>query len=158
MIPEGVKPVGIKFELHQFKDGKENLYIRNLKVAEGGLDLRRQLISEGSVSTNAILFNSGSATLQPSSMGVIRQISQVLQQESGMKLQIVGHTDSDGDTAANQSLSEARAAAVKDALVSVYGIDGGRLTTAGKGESEPVADNGTPDGKAQNRRVVFNRQ
>ncbi len=158
MISASNPPSTLKFEVRNFKDGKERLFIRNLKVAEGGLDLRRQLISEGSVSTNAILFDSGSANLQPSSMGVIRQISQVLQQETGMNLQIVGHTDSDGDTAANQRLSEARAAAVKDALVSVYGIDAGRLTTAGKGESEPVADNGTPDGKAQNRRVVFNRQ
>jgi len=155
MIPSGVNPVSFKFELHQFRDGKERLFIKNLKVAEGGLDLRRKLLEEGVVSTNGILFESGSARLQPHSMGIVRQISQVLQQEGGMNLQIVGHTDADGDTAANQKLSEARAQAVKVALVSVYGIDAGPLTAAGKGESEPVADNSTPDGKAQNRRVEF---
>lgn len=155
MIPQSSKPVALKFELRQFKDGKERLFLSNLKVAEGGVDLRRKLLADGSISTNGILFDSGSANLQPQSMGIIRQISQVLQQERGMKLQIVGHTDADGDSKANQKLSEARAAAVKNALVSIYGIDTSRLQTAGKGESEPIADNSTSDGKANNRRVVF---
>jgi outer membrane protein OmpA-like peptidoglycan-associated protein len=88
-------------------------------------------------------------------MGIIRQISQVLQQEGGMNLNIVGHTDSDGEATTNMKLSEARAEAVKNALVNIYNIDSGRLTTDGKGESEPVGDNGTVDGKAQNRRVEF---
>ena len=74
-----------------------------------------------------------------------------------MKLRIVGHTDSDGDTAANQQLSEARAGAVRDALVSVYGIDAARLSVEGKGEADPVSDNNTPEGKARNRRVVFTK-
>ena len=155
MIPTGTSPTNIKFELRQFKDGKERLFISNLKVAEGGQDLRGKLIAEGRVSTSAILFESGSATLQPQSMGVIRQISQVLQQESGIILKIVGHTDADGDDALNLDLSKQRAEAVKNALVSVYGIDAGRLQTEGKGETEPVADNSTADGKAQNRRVEF---
>ena len=148
----------VKFNAKQFRDGKEQVFITNLKVAEGGVDLRRKLISEGKISTNAILFDSGSANLQPQSMGVIRQISQVLQQEGAMNLKIVGHTDADGADAANMALSKNRAEAVKNALVSVYGIDGGRLSTEGKGESEPIADNNSPDGKAQNRRVEFIKQ
>lgn len=155
LISKENRPVGLKFELSLFREGKERLFITNLKVAEGGLDLRRKLISEGKVSTNAILFESGSATLQPQSMGVIRQISQVLQQESGMNLNIVGHTDADGDDATNLALSKRRAEAVKNTLVSVYGIDESRLQTEGRGETEPVADNSTTDGKAQNRRVEF---
>ena len=126
-------------------------------MAEGGLDLRRKLISEGQVSTNGILFDSGSANIQPQSMGIIRQISQVLMQETSMNLLIEGHTDSDGSDEANMDLSQRRAEAVKNALVNVYNINAMRLTTAGKGESEPVGDNGTTDGKAQNRRVVFKR-
>ena len=145
----------LKFELLYFKDGKERLFIKNLKVAEGGVDLRRQLIAEGKVSTNGILFDSGSAKIQPQSMGIIRQISQVLQQESSLVLNIVGHTDSDGSDEANMKLSGDRAAAVKDALVNIYGINAARLSTEGKGESQPVADNGSPEGKAQNRRVEF---
>lgn len=155
IVPQGGVSNTLKFHLNNFKDGKERLFITNLKVAEGGLDLRRTLISEGKVSTNGILFDSGSANIQPQSMGIIRQISQVLLQEKDMNLNIIGHTDSDGDDTANMKLSEARSEAVKSALVNVYNIDSGRLTTAGKGESEPVGDNGTLDGKAQNRRVEF---
>jgi len=127
-------------------------------VAEGGLDLRRTLIADGKVTTNGILFDVGSANIQPQSMGIIRQISQVLQQEQDMNLKIIGHTDADGGDETNMKLSKERAEAVKKALVSVYGISGERLSSEGKGESEPVGDNGTADGKAQNRRVEFVKQ
>ena len=145
----------LKFSLHQFKDGKERLFLRNLKVAEGGIDLRRKLIEEGSVSTNGILFDSGSANIQPQSYGIIRQISQVLMQERDMKLNIIGHTDADGSDDTNLALSKRRADAVKNALITIYNISGNRLQTDGKGESVPVGDNKTTDGKAQNRRVEF---
>ena len=154
-IPEGGKMTTLKFNLNGLKDGKEDLFITNLKVAEGGVDLRRELLSEGSVSTNGILFDSGSARIQPQSMGIIRQISQVLQQEPGLKLKIVGHTDADGDESSNMELSRKRAEAVRNSLISVYQIDAARLTSEGKGETDPVADNGSSDGKAQNRRVQF---
>ncbi|MBT8285389.1 MAG: OmpA family protein [Flavobacteriaceae bacterium] len=155
MIPEGSKPVAVKFELHQFKDGKERLFISNLKVAEGGQDLRRQLIEEGTISTNAILFESGSATLLPVSMGVIRQISQVLNSDETLTLNIIGHTDADGAEEDNLTLSEERAWAVKNALISVYAIEENRLMIEGRGASEPVAENTTLEGKARNRRVEF---
>ncbi|WP_190809789.1 OmpA family protein [Flagellimonas sp. S3867] len=148
----------VKFLANGFKDGKEKVFITNLKVAEGGVDLRRKLISEGKISTNGILFDSGSANIQPQSMGIIRQISQVLMQEKGMKLKIVGHTDADGSDEGNMKLSQDRAEAVKNALVSVYGISSDRLLSEGKGELEPVGDNNTPDGKSQNRRVEFIKQ
>jgi outer membrane protein OmpA-like peptidoglycan-associated protein len=158
IVPSGGVLKTLKFHMNNFKDGKERVFISNLKVAEGGVDLRRKLISEGKISTNAILFESGSANLKPQSMGVIRQISQVLQQEQGMKLKIVGHTDADGNDASNMELSKKRADAVKNALVSVYNVSSDRLTTEGKGETEPMGDNGTSDGKAQNRRVEFIKQ
>ncbi|WP_420400780.1 OmpA family protein [Flagellimonas sp.] len=148
----------VKFLANGFKDGKEKVFISNLKVAEGGVDLRRKLIAEGKISTNGILFDTGSANIKPESMGIIRQIYQVMQQDGSINLKIVGHTDSDGSDANNMALSKKRAASVKNALVSVYGVNGNRLTVDGKGESEPVADNNSPDGKAQNRRVEFIRQ
>jgi len=154
MPPNGVVTT-LKFSANTFKDGKERLFIANLKVAEGGVDLRRKLISEGSVSTNGILFDSGSANIQPQSYGIIRQISQVLQQESEMKLKIIGHTDADGADETNLALSKKRAEAVKNALMTIYNISGDRLQIDGKGESVPVGDNNTPNGKAQNRRVEF---
>lgn len=157
-VPKAV-PLGklhtLKFHANNFKDDTEQVFITNLKVAKGGVDLRRKLLSEGKISTNAILFNSGSDQLKPESMGVIRQIFQVLQQDSSIKLNIVGHTDSDGDENSNLTLSKNRAESVKKALVSVYGVDANRLSTDGKGESEPVGDNNTSDGKSQNRRVEF---
>ena len=73
-----------------------------------------------------------------------------------MKLQNIGHTDSDGDDAKNLLLSKKRAAAVKVKLVSM-GIAAIRLTTDGKGEAAPVADNSSAEGKAQNRRVEFKK-
>ncbi|SHH03569.1 OmpA family protein [Winogradskyella jejuensis] len=145
----------VKFHINGFKDGEERIFIRNLKIAEGGVDLRRKLISEGKVSTNGILFDSGSANLQPQSLGIIRQISQVLTQDESIKLKIVGHTDSDGSDEANLKLSKARSEAVKDALINIYKISEDRLSTEGKGEAEPVADNNTTNGKSQNRRVEF---
>jgi outer membrane protein OmpA-like peptidoglycan-associated protein len=157
MVPQGAVLKALKFHMNNFKDGKERIFISNLKVAEGGMDLRRKLISEGEVSTNGILFDSGSANIQPSSMGVIRQISQVLQEDNAIKLMIIGHTDADGPGDTNLELSQKRAAAVKNALITVYGIADDRLQTEGKGENEPIADNNSPDGKAQNRRVVFKK-
>lgn len=145
----------LKFHLNNLKDGKEHLYISNLKVAKGGVDLRRELISKGKISTNGILFDSGSANIKPQSYGIIRQISQVLMQDESIKLNIIGHTDADGSDTANLKLSKDRANAVKEALIKIYKISGDRLQTDGKGETQPVDDNSTADGKAKNRRVEF---
>jgi len=145
----------LKFNVHGIKDGEERIFIQNIKIAEGGLDLRRTLMTEGRVTTNGILFDSGKARIKPQSYGIIRQISQVLMQDESINLNIIGHTDADGADDTNLKLSKERAAAVKQALISVYKISGDRLETEGKGESEPVGDNKTPDGKAQNRRVEF---
>lgn len=155
LLPAKVPMKGIKIQLRGTDINRENIYLSNFKIAKGGSDLRRTLISEGRVSTNGILFESGSATIQPQSMGVIRQISQVLLQETTMKLNIVGHTDSDGDEKANKTLSQQRAEAVRSALIDVYNIPSDRLSAEGKGESEPVGDNGTAAGKSKNRRVEF---
>jgi len=154
MVPEN-KITTLKFNVYGLQDGKEKIFISNLKVAEGGVDLRRKLLAEGKVSTNGILFTSGSANIQPQSMGIIRQISQVLQQDASIKLKIVGHTDSDGSEANNLRLSKDRAEAVKNSLVTVYGVAADRLVSEGKGESEPVGANDTAEGKSQNRRVEF---
>ena len=158
LVTSGAVLNTLKFHANNFKDGKEQVFISNLKVAEGGVDLRRKLIAEGKISTNGILFDSGSANLKPESMGIIRQIYQVLQQDASINLKIVGHTDSDGADETNLKLSKSRADSVKNALITVYGVDSGRLTTEGKGELEPIAENTSPEGKAQNRRVEFIKQ
>lgn len=145
----------VKFNLYGAKEGKERVFINNIRIAEGGQDLRRQLLSEGKISTNGILFDSGSANIKKQSYGIIRQISQVLKQDDNTNLKIIGHTDSDGTAENNLELSKTRAAAVRDALITVYQINSSRLKIEGKGETEAVSDNSTAAGKAENRRVEF---
>ena len=161
-IPRFIQELNVlkymKLHINNFKDGQERVFVKNLKVAEGGVDLRRKLISEGKISTNGILFDSGSANIQPQSLGIVRQISQVLMQDESISLMIVGYTDSDGEEDTNLQLSRSRAEAVKNALVNIYNIKSDRLTIDGKGESVPVADNTSSEGKAKNRRVEFIKQ
>lgn len=145
----------IKFGVVGLKNEVERIFISNIRVADGGEDLRRKLLTEGKISTNGILFDSGSANIKPQSMGIVLQISQVLLQDENIRLNIVGHTDADGNSDTNQKLSKDRAESVKNALVNLYNIPANRLQTDGKGASTPVADNTTADGKAQNRRVEF---
>jgi len=81
----------------------------------------------------------------------------MLQDHPELRISIEGHTDSDGDDALNLDLSDQRAAAVKDYLVSNFGIDSSRLESVGLGETVPVADNSTSEGKQENRRVELVR-
>jgi len=127
----------------------------NIQLAAGAPDTRNKLLTEGRFSTTGILFDVNSAAVKGESFGALKEIADVLKENAALRLNIVGHTDSDGDAAANLSLSQKRAAAVKEALVREFGIDGGRLQTDGKGAAQPVAPNTTPTGKAQNRRVEF---
>jgi outer membrane protein OmpA-like peptidoglycan-associated protein len=155
LVPTGNVIKYLKFRPYYFEDGKEDIFIRNLKIAEGGLDLRDQLLKDGMVSTNGILFQVNSAYIQPESYGVIRQIALAMEENTTMKLNIIGHTDSDGSDADNLSLSQQRAEAVKHALVNDFNIPADRLSVEGKGESQPVAGNESPEDKAANRRVEF---
>ena len=157
-VPRLMPAAGIKylkFLPHGFKQGREAVFISNLKIAEGGLDLRGQLLKEGKVSTNGILFDVNSANIKPESYGIIRQIALAMEEKTDMRLNIIGHTDSDGEETENQSLSEKRAASVKNVLVNDFGIKNARLEIEGRGESQPIADNQSPEAKAANRRVEF---
>lgn len=134
-----------------------SLYIDDIRIAEGGQrSLYDDLEANGEISTTAIRFDSGSDRIKPESGGYLDQVVEMMQQHPDLRLEIQGHTDSDGSDATNQSLSDRRAVAVR-AYLEDRGIAGTRLTTVGYGESQPVADNGTAEGKAQNRRVVFKR-
>ncbi|TMI91767.1 MAG: OmpA family protein, partial [Bacteroidetes bacterium] len=83
------------------------------------------------------------------------EMANVLKEISDLKVKIVGHTDADGNDVSNLDLSKRRADAVKDMLTKEFGIDASRMETDGKGESEPIDNNTTPAGKANNRRVEF---
>lgn len=147
----------LKFYLRGFDTDYKlmKVFIGNVKIAAGGEDLRSKLITEGHWSTTGILFNVNSSEVRPESYGVLKEIAEVLKNNPKVKVKIIGHTDSDGDENSNLKLSQNRAASVKTILTKKFGIDNSRMTTEGKGESSPVADNSTAKGKAQNRRVEF---
>ena len=125
-------------------------------------ELRQQLGSDVAITNtgdrlivtlpNALLFATDSTALTPTLQGDLAALARSLQQYPASTVQVVGHTDSDGDAAYNQTLSEGRARSVANTLIA-NGVPGSRIQTFGRGESQPVASNLTPDGKAQNRRV-----
>lgn len=133
-------------------------YISNFVLAETGTDARslilKEILEKGSISTNAITFEVNSDKITTESEATIKQFADALKESPTLKLKIIGHTDSDGDDAKNLILSKKRAAAVKAKLTQM-GINSERLSTDGKGETQPIGDNKTADGKAKNRRVEF---
>lgn len=133
----------------------DELFIQNFKVAITGEDYRSKLLTEGRLSTNTILFASGSSSIISTSNSVIEEVGLALQQHPDLNIKIIGHTDTDGDSAANLQLSFQRANAVKDVLVSTYEISADRIALDGKGATVPIADNTTEEGKKLNRRVEF---
>lgn len=151
---DGVAYNGVVFSRDGAKDGEE-FYISNVRLAVGAPDTRNKLITEGKFVTTGIYFNSGSATIRPGSYGVLKDIATVLKENPTVNVSIVGHTDSDGSDDLNLKLSKERAVSVRVALSEEFGIDASRMQTDGKGESEPMGDNGIAEGKAQNRRVEF---
>ena len=145
-------PVGISFGCIGSRDNPT--YIKNIRIAKGGGDLYKRIMTDGKFITRGILFAVGKAEITPLSMGSLNEIATLLKAHPELKFEIGGHTDSDGDPAANLKLSDARAAAIKNQLVSM-GIASERLTTKGYGASKPIAPNDSPEGKANNRRVEF---
>jgi outer membrane protein OmpA-like peptidoglycan-associated protein len=135
--------------------GESVPYIANLRVAAGAPDTRNKLITEGKLVTRGILFDSGSDRIKAESYGTLKEIAGVLAENPAVRVRIIGHTDSDGEEAANLELSKRRAAAVKEALAKEFAIEAARMETDGKGEGQPAGPNDTPQGKANNRRVEF---
>jgi len=145
----------VLFEVWGDMKDEDRYLVGNIKVAAGAPDTRNKLITEGKFVTSGILFDINSDKIKPESYGVLKDIANVLTENSSVKVKIVGHTDSDGKDADNLNLSKRRAESVKASLVKDFGIDASRLDTDGKGASQPVDTNKTAEGKANNRRVEF---
>ena len=152
-LPKAFPLPTIKMDRIRFENGAA--LVSNIRIAVGAPDTRNKLITEGRLVTYGIYFDVNKDVVKPESHGTLKEIATVLTENPGIRVTIVGHTDSDGDDASNLDLSKRRGAAVKEALVKNFGIDAARLETDGMGESQPVSANDTPVNKALNRRVEF---
>jgi OOP family OmpA-OmpF porin len=134
------------------------IVISRFRVAESAPEFGRTIMNNGRYVTHGIHFALDSDQLKPESAPVLKMVAAGMTTNPPLKLLIEGHTDSSGDAKHNLDLSERRAAAVKNALVSQYGIAADRLTTAGLGATKPAGSNETAEGRFSNRRVEFVKQ
>jgi OmpA-OmpF porin, OOP family len=125
----------------------------NQQVELTAATIASALDSAGSMALRNILFDTAKATLRPESAKELGLVIEVLKSNAALKLEIQGHTDNAGQAAANRTLSQQRAEAVRDYLITTGGIAADRLTAVGYGDTKPATANTTEDGRAQNRRV-----
>jgi len=114
--------------------------------------MEAEIAKSGYCSIYGILFDTAKATIQPPSEKCLTEMVKLLKNNPAWKLQVEGHTDNVGGKEVNAKLSQSRAEAVRAWLVA-HGVDSARLSAKGFGDSKPVADNATEDGRAKNRRV-----
>ena len=148
-------PKGITLYTYHARNERQ-YYVKNVRIAEGGVKYYDRVMQDGKIVANGIRFDTGKSTLKPESMGVINEIYQLMKDNPDLRFSVEGHTDNVGDDNSNMKLSADRAERVKDTLVEM-GIDEDRLTSKGWGESMPMDDNNVPEGRANNRRVEFEK-
>ena len=164
-------------ELNLSQTRIEALQLENQKVAQAQKSLEQEMRSaleskditiselQGKLTVNIldrILFDSGEAEIKPQGTQVLRQLAEVLKQYPSRQVHVIGHTDnvpirasSRNRFPSNWELSTARATAAVRFLCEQAGIDPRRLGSVGYGEFHPVAENATPEGRAQNRRIAI---
>lgn len=128
-------------DLKEYKEIEKNLYLVPVEVGQ-------------TIRLNNIFFDTGLATLRDESESELKNLKKLLDENKSMTIEISGHTDNVGNDANNMKLSSDRALAVLQWLLN-NGIDKTRLTSKGYGETKPIGDNNTEEGKQQNRRVEF---
>ena len=145
---------------------KKGTQFKNFRIAQGAVALYDQnttdavakvLTETGKFVTNNILFETGKATLKPESMTDIQAVADYMKKNPSVRFEVQGHCDNQGSDKVNDPLSQQRAEAIVAELVKL-GVDEWNLRAVGKGSHEPVADNSTEAGRAQNRRVEFIRK
>jgi OOP family OmpA-OmpF porin len=138
-------------------DGNNDFYyltvleMQSMKQEITSNDILTALNSDGHIALY-INFETGRSDIKPASQKIIDQVVEMLNSNPVLKVSIEGHTDNAGNSGSNQTLSENRAKAVMNAIIS-KGIDKTRLLSKGWGQTKPIADNETEEGKAKNRRV-----
>ena len=145
----------VSLEMGGVADANNHIIFKNFRFASGGgMNMIGKKFTDAKIVTHGINFDIDKATIKPESMGTLNMIVQVMKNNPDLKFEVDGHTDNTGDAAHNLTLSQQRADAVKEQLVNM-GIDASRLTTKGFGDTQPIGDNSTLEGRANNRRVEF---
>ena len=155
-VPNFKHPVGsTAIEFSVTANRNLRAYIHDIRVDYGVEDPYEMLMEERAYTTRSIFFDFNSPVLRPESTPELERIRMMLATHRQIeKVLIAGHTDGIGNDDYNLELSKRRAESVKGYLAD-KGIDGGRIETVGKGESQPVADNETEAGRQMNRRVTL---
>jgi OmpA-OmpF porin, OOP family len=134
---------------------EQPLIFKNVRIASGGdMNMIGKKFTESKIVTHGINFDVDKAIIKPESMGTLNMIVQVLKDNPNVKFEVDGHTDNSGTAPHNLTLSQQRAGAVMDQLIKM-GVDASRLSAKGFGDTKPISDNNTLEGKANNRRVEF---
>ena len=163
-VPNMEAPKCFKFEYTNSHD-YPYCCLSNVRLGAGAVELygrqatdlsaaEKSIQETGKFVTNNILFETGKATLKPESMADIRMVADYMKKNPSVRFEVQGHCDNQGSDKVNDPLSQQRAEAIVAELVKL-GCDEFNLRAVGKGSHEPVADNSTEAGRAQNRRVEF---
>ena len=152
-VPDITEPgAPAEIEFHLWSEKKP--MITNVRFAEG-CKPAKDMLDQGKLVTYGIRFQTASDVVLPESAPVLRQIAAYMESHADVKLKITGHTDNVGTAASNLDLSRRRAASVAKVLSEQFAVAADRFETEGKGDTQAVASNAKPEGKAMNRRVEF---
>lgn len=161
---DGTTWVGLYIAQNNFKHFKDT-YLRPIILVEvvdiaameqrmiDAAAMAESISQTGKVALDNIYFDFGKATLKPESDPALAEMAELLADNPGVSVYVVGHTDNIGGYEANMELSRARAAAVVDALAARHGVQRARVVPAGVGPLAPLASNDTEEGRSRNRRV-----
>ncbi|PKP23122.1 MAG: hypothetical protein CVU05_00940 [Bacteroidetes bacterium HGW-Bacteroidetes-21] len=150
LIPEGdIYDVSYRDFVEQVNYSKIDIPV---EIGKYTYDLQIKFEPEKVFTLKDVFFDTGKSTLKPESSPALNELVGLLKAKPTMKIEIAGHTDSDGEDETNIKLSQGRANAVMNYLIN-KGIASSRLTAKGYGETQPVAGNDTESGKQQNRRT-----
>jgi len=153
-VPEILATAGAPREIEIRLAASTKPMITNVRFAQGGRPAK-DLLAEGRLVTHGIHFATGSDVVLPESAPILRQIASWMEANPAAKLKVIGHTDNVGATAGNLDLSKRRAASVAQVLSAQLGVAADRFATDGMGDTQAVASNAKPEGRAMNRRVEF---
>jgi OmpA-OmpF porin, OOP family len=128
--------------------------ITNVRFA-AGCRPAKDMLAAGKLVTYGIRFETGSDVVMPESAPVLRQVASYMEANPAVRLKVTGHTDNVGAAASNLDLSKRRAASVAKVLAEQFAVAANRFETDGKGDTQAVASNAKPEGRAMNRRVEF---